>query len=51
MIPKSRAYKVFQVSNGKLVFAGNRKDSQRTFKKLGGSKAGYMFMLTVKEKL
>lgn len=48
-IPKSTDYKVFRASDGELIFAGNKKDTLREFKRLGGTKAGYQFFFTRSE--
>lgn len=48
-IPKGRCYKVFRLSDGKLMFAGNKRDALGEFTTLGGSKAGYIFYFTMSE--
>lgn len=48
-VRKSFAYKIFRVSDGKLISAGNKKDILKEFKRLGGTKAGYRFFFTGSE--
>jgi len=48
-IPKSTSHRVFRVSDGKLIFAGNKKDALREFKRLGGWKAGYRLIYTMSD--
>ena len=45
-IPKSTSYKIFRVSDGKLVFAGSLRDAQKEIKKLG---LGHKMWLTTSE--
>ncbi len=45
-IPKSTHYKVFRTSDGALMFAGNKKDAHREYKKLGGFGSGYELWIT-----
>lgn len=45
MMPKSTHYQVWD-ANGKVLFAGNKQDQRRYFKRNGGSKAGLRLVLT-----
>ena len=47
--PKETIHRIFRVSDGKLVFAGNSKDATKEFKRLGGIRAGYRRFYTMSE--
>ena len=48
-IPKETSYKIFRVSDSKLVFAGNKKDTTRELKRLGDTETGYQFFYSMSE--